>query len=264
MNPELRVRDITYPNHALMVVHIYGRKCDVKGLRGIVGTASNIIVVEDLAEAHGVKPHPQTDAACWSFFKNKIIAGEEGGAVWFINPEHAELARQLRNIGFTDDHDFNHIPRGCNYRMSNANAEPILASLDRWRIRVHDGINPVWDRRRIESWYDIYCPSEWKMPPRVCPWVYDFRIKGMTGDKQNRIVKELNASGIAARHAFKPMSKQEEYRECKLVTGQKGMVEPPNSWMLSQEVIYLLISPGVITQRDARRSFEIIQRVVGS
>ena len=53
----------------IMPVHVYGRQCDMDALAR-VACKYDLVIVEDLAEAHSVRPHPSTDAACWSFFKN--------------------------------------------------------------------------------------------------------------------------------------------------------------------------------------------------
>ena len=220
----------------IMAVHIYGRTCDMVNINGIAHR-SCLRVVEDLAEAHGVQPHASTDAACWSFYKNKIVHGEEGGAVWFRDPDHARLARQLRSLGFTDAHDFTHVPRGHNYRMSNAHASLILPSLAEADVNLAK-------RRQVEQWYDAKVPKEWKMPPRDVVWVYDLRIPGMTSERQDQLVRGLNQRGVAARHCFKPMTTMEEWQ------GQQPV--SPNALRLSQEVIYLPAVP-YLTEWDVTR-----------
>lgn len=282
---------------AVIQVHVYGRKC--KSLYNWFGWLEDgVKIIEDLAEAHGVKPDAATDAACWSFYRNKIIAGEEGGAVAFRNPDHARLARMLRSVGFTPSHDFRHIPRGHNYRLANLLALEILRNWD-----ATDSLHPhrkclpvgmsmmewVWDeRRRIEARYDAICPFEWKMPQRDVPWVYDFRIPDMTPGLQDRIVMTLRTAGIQARHGFYPMHLQEEYMgKCRTVLmgtrGKRGVqcdkflclpeqhphhyTSEPNSVIASREVIYLPIfnAPGnPVAEQQITRSFEIIREVVGS
>lgn len=210
---------------AVMAVHTYGRQVNLDQFPKVRRCWFQI---EDLAEAHGVRPHKHTDAACWSFYKNKIIAGEEGGAVWFKNPEHAKLARQLRSLGFTDEHDFTHIPRGHNYRMSNAHAKLVLPSLTEADVNLAK-------RRQVEQWYNEKVPQEWQMPARDVVWVYDLRIPGMTSEQQNSLVKGLNQKGIAARHCFKPMTTMQEWQGRQPVS--------PNALRLSREIIYLPASP---------------------
>jgi len=234
---------MTDKTKAIMAVHVYGRKSPSVGIGKDLGR----LVIEDLAEAHGVKQHPQTDAACWSFYKNKIVAGEEGGMVAFKDPAHAALARQLRSLGFTDSHDFTHIPRGHNYRMSNAHAQLVLKSLSWYEENVAD-------RRQIEQWYDEYIPRAWHMPARDAVWVYDLRISSMTRDKQNTIVNALNSCGIACRHAFKPMSSQTEY----YLNGIHDITKL-NAYRLSREVIYLPVVPGMAEADVARYAKTLVQ-----
>lgn len=279
MNTELVTGAIGSNTRVVMLVHVYGRQdrhrfiMDELSIVPATSWYDPLYFIEDLAEAHGVKPHPGSDAACWSFYRNKIVAGEEGGAVWFRDPEHAALARQLRNLGFTDAHDFRHVPRGHNYRMSNAHSKLILGGHDDRNagsnfsslIRYEENLLA---RRDIERWYDAACPDGWRMPPRDAPWVYDLRIKGMAQKQQDYMVRALNEDGIAARHGFKPMSQQDEYRgKCRMVNGGRSLPgEVPHTYSLSciaaQEVIYLPIQPGVTTEADCRRAFEIIDRVV--
>ncbi len=234
---------------AIMAVHIYGRRCDMNWPT-TCETHHKIKVIEDMAEAHGIKLHPSTDAACWSFYCNKIVHGEEGGAVYFRDSRHANLARKLRSLGFTDNHDFWHVPRGMNYRMSNVHAELILKSLSQADANIEK-------RRLIENWYDAACPDEWKMPKRDVVWVYDLRIPGLTSEKQNEIVKLLNANGYAARHAFKPCHLQPEYKNCKVIGGDVAE-------RMNREVIYLPVNPKRMTLEMVKRPFELIKSVVGN
>lgn len=238
---------------AIMAVHIYGRCCDMTGLHALANKYG-LQVIEDLAEAHGVSPHPMTTAACWSFYKNKIVAGEEGGAVAFNDPGLADRARQLRCLGFTEAHDFQHIPRGHNYRLANSLAEIILRSFSDWELKKNLDL-----RRTAEGLYNRYCPTEWKLPDRQSPWVYDLRIPGLTVELQNLIIRNINSYGLAARHGFKPMSSQPEYQGCYSYGGSEAVTA-------SREVIYLplrLFDRWPLAEDSAKRAFNIIRRCVG-
>jgi perosamine synthetase len=228
-------------------VHIYGRRCRMSSMH-TMAINNGWKVIEDLAEAHGVQPHPASDAACWSFYKNKIVAGQEGGIVAFRKPEHARLAKQLRCLGFTDAHDFNHIPRGCNYRMSDIHAELILESL----VDVQANIAK---RRAIEEWYNQQIPKQWQMLPRDACWVYDLRLEGYD---TARIVRELNTDGVAARLAFKPMHLQPEYAGCDIIAGPGFKT---NAEQASKEVIYLPVHPNMQKQ-DVAYNVAKLQQVL--
>jgi perosamine synthetase len=208
---------------AIMPVHIYGRQCNMDK---VVSEAKyhNIVVIEDLSEAHGVRPHKDSNAACWSFYKNKIIGGEEGGAVWFKDREHADRARLLRSLGFTKEHDFTHIPRGCNYRLSNTHAELILQSLDNYESNI-------LQRLKMVDLYNKHILTAYKMPWRHAPWCYDLRIPNC--NNLDMVVERLRPYG--ARHGFKPMSMQAEF--------WIGSTVGPRALKASQEVLYLPVFP---------------------
>lgn len=225
-----RIADGSNNQSAILATHIYGRQCEMNSIRDIAWHSS-LCIVEDMSEIHGVKPHRHSNAACWSFYKNKIIAGEEGGMIWFEDPTLAKIARELRSLGFTDKHDYLHRPRGHNYRMSNCHAELILKSL-------HQFEENNLRRNQIEEWYNKYIPKEWQMPLRDAVWVYDLRIPDLGYQRLDFIIRELNAKGIAARHGFKPMTMQAEY-----------LSGPPtinwNAEKAGKEVLYLPVYPSM-------------------
>lgn len=245
---------ITDNTRAIMYVHTYGRRCDRLSLNELADKYG-LYVIEDLAEAHGVTPHTRSDAYCWSFYRNKIVRGEEGGAVGFKNPDHAEIARSLRCLGFTRDHDFRHVPRGHNYRMSNLHAGAVLPSLRQASLNLHD-------RRLVEQAYDAYCPEQWKLPMRDKVWVYDLRIPELTQPEQDRVVSRLRASGVQARHGFKPLSSQPEYSQ---PPAKKKPRRPanPEAYAAAREVIYLPVEPAMASQAfHPEPVFEVIKRTL--
>lgn len=226
---------------AIMAVHIYGRRCDMEAINRLA-SAYNLRVVEDMAELHGIHPHPATDAACWSFYRNKVVSGEEGGCVAFLFEGPTLRARSLRSMGFTDKHDFMHLAGGHNYRLADCLAEKVLASLRRF-----DAI--MFLRRQIEALYDAACPPEWRLPPRESPWVYDLRIPGLAN--QDEVVKAVSG----ARHAFKPMTIQPEFARCRRVGGI-------NASQLAREVVYFQIRPGITNQDAVLEAFEAVRKTV--
>lgn len=233
------LKELWYPQYdikAVMVVHIYGRRSQVESLHSFLD-GRPIPVIEDMAELHGVAPHPKTTAACWSFYRNKLIAGEEGGMISFKDPSAAAKARQLRSLGFTEGHDFLHVPRGHNYRLANALAKIVEKSLDSF------GSN-LYMRRHVEGWYNESIPESVQMPYRDSPWVYDVRVKGADYSDIGKIVRRLNEQGISARFGFKPMSIQPEYRECRLITGGESQAQ-----RIAPEIMYLPITP-LITHEE--------------
>jgi dTDP-4-amino-4,6-dideoxygalactose transaminase len=227
--------------HIVMAVHIYGNLCDVDALHS---KPYKPLVIEDMAEVHGAKPHPNSFAACWSFYKNKTVHGEEGGMIVFKNAHDARLAKQLRTLGFDDNHDYFHVPRGVNARMSNAHAELILPSLRSYSASYINKLERSAD-------YDCYVPLEWVMPLCIYPWIYLLRIEGMNRFQQRELVLRLNEKSIAARQGFKSMKLQVEFDN-----GTADCIT--NAMRLQHEIIYLPLSETMTRDNVARICDELM------
>lgn len=245
---KLLMNDVAVREHteALMTVHVYGRMSHQEHAAQIANTY-DLFLMEDMAEAHGLQPHPRTDAACWSFYRNKIVAGEEGGAILFRNPKDAVRARQLRSMGFTADHDYRHLARGNNYRLSNVHSHLILDSLDELPMNLEARLKQV-------MLYDHFCPDMWRMPPRQSPWVYDMRIRGLKKAGQDLLVNMLKREGIQARHGFVPMTRQPEYHQ--------RDVKSPVADRLCSEIIYLPVHPRYVTADTIEKAMRLIRAAV--
>lgn len=190
-----------------MLTHVYGRV--VPWERAVVPWERAVgynpyFVIEDMAEAHGVPFDVRSDAACWSFYKNKVVAGQEGGCVVFRDADVADIARRIRCLGMSGA-DYRHLPRGHNYRMSDAHAELVSRSL----AQVGGSIKR---RRDMEQALDDACPKAWRMPERQSPWVYDFRIGDLSYRERRLIVEDVRTNdGFDVRCGFDPMTSQPEF-----------------------------------------------------
>lgn len=231
-----------YTGNAIMAVHIYGRLCHMDAIHSIA-SQHGMFVIEDLAEAHCALPHSQTDAACWSFYRNKIVAGEEGGCVSFHRSSDAARARQLRCLGFTEDHDFIHIPGGMNAKLSNANANLILKSLASVtenvtrRLALYNNYLKLIDKKFV---YPITIPNS--------PWVFTLRLPNR--DIQNGIVAGLKNHASGIRYGFKPMTMQPEYLHKDIGNS--------NAKALANLVLYLSLDPERITEKIQEEAAAVI------
>ncbi|MFH8591327.1 DegT/DnrJ/EryC1/StrS family aminotransferase [Streptomyces rimosus] len=190
---------ITARTKAVMPVHIYGRRCDMDAIMDIA-YQYNLRVVEDSAEAHGIRP--VGDIACYSLFANKIITAGEGGICLTDDPKLAGQMQHLRAMAFTKDHSFLHKKVAYNYRMTAMQAAVALAQTERL-----DDILEV--RRGIEKRYDeglADVPGITLMPPRDVLWMYDMRA-----ERREELREFLAGESIETRLFFKPMSRQPMY-----------------------------------------------------
>ena len=192
---------ITPRTKAIMPVHVYGRRCDMDEIMRIA-YEYNLRVVEDSAEAHGVRP--VGDIACFSLFANKIITAGEGG-VCITNDDHlaAQMAH-LRGMAFSDGHNFIHKKLAYNFRMTNVQAGIALAQLEHI-----DEILAA--RERVGAYYDQGLKDIdgiTTMPPRQVVWMYDVRAKN-----RDDLMAFLAHERIETRLFFQPMSRQPMYHD---------------------------------------------------
>ncbi|GAB2724760.1 DegT/DnrJ/EryC1/StrS family aminotransferase [Kitasatospora kifunensis] len=190
---------ITPRTKAIMPVHVYGRRCAMNAIMDIA-FQYNLRVVEDSAEAHGIRP--VGDIACYSLFANKIITAGEGGICLTDDPKLAGQLAHLRAMAFTTDHSFLHKKLAYNFRMTAMQAAVALAQVERL-----DEILAA--RREIERRYDQglkSVPGLTLMPARDVLWMYDIRA-----ERREELRAFLAEEGVETRLFFKPMSRQPGY-----------------------------------------------------
>ena len=122
---------ITSRTKAIMVVHLYGRVCEMDAVNE-VANRHGLKVIEDCAQAHGAAFAPsQTndfkragnlgDAAGFSFYPGKNLGClGDGGAVTTNDGELAKKIRALRNYGSDVKYHFPY--RGTNSRLDEVQA----------------------------------------------------------------------------------------------------------------------------------------------
>ena len=199
---------ITEKTKAIIMVPIYGRKARYP--------ATSIPIIEDMAEAHGIKP--QGDIACYSFYGNKILTTGEGGMCITNNKEWADEMRSLSNMYMDEKRTYLHPKQGHNFRMTNLQAAIGLAQV----MRMDEILEK---REKIQDWYDQNLPEHVKMPRRDVLWFYDIQT-----DKQEELKAYLEENGIPSRYGFKPMSMQPQYL---------GEYEHLNAYKWSKRILYL-------------------------
>lgn len=207
---------ITSKTKAVIVVHTYGRLADIGKVIELC-RPRGIAVIEDACEAQGAIDKSQADATCYSFYRNKIIAAEEGGMLTTDNHELALKAHYFKNMAFSPEHDYMHRHIGFNYRMPNAQAKLALVSLYKYPENSKA-------RRRIEGWYEKCIPDH--LPGRAAVWFYE-----TPGDPD-----EVMQRCPRARRPFKPLSSFPMYG------GGKGR---PCALALSRLLVLLPVVPGM-------------------
>ena len=116
---------ITSRTKAVMVVHLYGRACEM-GAISAIAKRHGLKVIEDCAQAHGAtfggkRVGNLGDAAGFSFYPGKNLGClGDGGAVTTNDDELAKKVRALRNYGSDVKYHFPY--RGTNSRLDEIQA----------------------------------------------------------------------------------------------------------------------------------------------
>ncbi len=129
---------------AILPVHLYGQACDMDAVRALA-QKRHLLVIEDAAQAHGATCQGRPvgglgNAAAFSFYPSKNLGAlGDAGAICTDDPDLAERARRLRNIGQRGKGE--HIELGFNERLDGLQAAvlrvklPHLAASNRARRR---------------------------------------------------------------------------------------------------------------------------------
>jgi len=158
-------------HHCVMLpVYLYGRP--VHWIDEAVHKGH--IVIEDMAQAHGIRPHGTV--GCFSFYPTKNLgAAGQGGAVVTDNKELADIVRSMRDHGERGGR-FRHEYLSGNHRLDEIQAAILrvkLPHLREWNTRrraiaMHynyalrnvPGITiPAWDYEHVWHIYAIRCPK---------------------------------------------------------------------------------------------------------
>ena len=216
----------------IMVTHVYGRCVDMDRVRWIANKY-RCRIIEDACEAQGAMlPKPELrkdkmvgsfDIGCWSFYRNKIVHGEEGGMITCDDEDLIKVAQDMKNMSFGDKHNYYHERIGFNYRMPDAQANLALLSLSKVNKNM-------LTRHKMCELYNGFIKPEYQMPNnRKAVWVYD-----MKHNNPDKVVSELNKRDIVARHCFKPLSTQPLFNHWRV---------GKNAKYYSENVFYVNVDP---------------------
>lgn len=254
MNPDLIEAKITKRTKAIMPVPIYGHPVDLVAIHHIANRRGrHLYVIEDAAEAIGSRytkyQHHRPNAACYSFYINKMITTGEGGMIVTNSKELADMARRLKGYDTDPESRFVHQRLGFNYRMTNMQAAVGCAQMDR--------IDDLVAKKRLialryleelggQVWLQMPVEKSWAVNSY---WVFAMLVKdGFHVDRDN-LVARLSDAGIETRNFFVPMHKQpallnlglfrgEQYPVAEDVSG-RGLYLPNGADLTVEQVGYV-------------------------
>jgi perosamine synthetase len=252
---------------AILPVDIYGHPCDMAPLVELA-ERHDLWLIEDAAEAHGAEYRGKKcggfgDAACFSFYANKIISTGEGGMVVTDDAAFAERARSLKNLAFNRDRRFLHDTIGFNYRMTNIQAALGLAQLE----KIEDYVD--LRRRHAASYHRLLADVAGLQLPVERPgsrnvyWMYGVLVEDGFGCSRDELMRELAERGVETRTFFIPMHEQPMFHEHGLFQdeqypvasdiGRRGLYLPSSTGLTEAEIGYVVDAVREVQQAVRRR-----------
>jgi len=169
IDPSRIEEKITSRTRAIMVVHLYGKSCDMDPIMRLV-KKYDLYLIEDCAQAHGAMYRGRKvgtfGIGCFSFYPTKNLGClGDGGAITTDDEKLAEKLRALRNYGSYKKY-YNE------YLGYNSRLDALQAALLSVKLKYLDAINdhkrrlariyfdhldakfikPLWH----EDYYDVY------------------------------------------------------------------------------------------------------------
>ncbi|MHB8108471.1 MAG: DegT/DnrJ/EryC1/StrS family aminotransferase [Syntrophorhabdaceae bacterium] len=146
IDPDLIEKAISPKTKAILVVHLFGKICDMKRILAI-GQKNNLPVIEDMAQALGAKRGGVAagcfgDIAATSFYPTKNLGGiGEGGMVITKRDDLAEKVRKLRVHGMGEK-PYIHEMIGFNSRLDEIKAMALSVKF----VKLTS-----WNKTRLET-----------------------------------------------------------------------------------------------------------------
>lgn len=249
INPDFIEDLITERTKAIMVVHLYGRVCDMKPIMALADKYG-LKVVEDVAQAHGVlydgvRAGHLSDAAGVSFYPGKNLGAlGDAGCVTTDDEALANYVRAMANYGSQEK--YLNIMKGLNSRMDEIQAAVLCLKLKRL-----DADNEA--RRKVAQAYSegirnplITLPTMPAEPSQNVWHVYPIRTP-----ERNHLREYLSREGIETMvHYPLPPHKQQAYAEWNERTYRI-------SERIHREILSLPMSP-VMSDDEVRRVVDVL------
>src|SRR5574344_1333723 len=193
INPDELEKKLTKNTKAVLVVHLYGKACNMDKICAFC-KAHDLHLVEDCAQAHGAKFRNKTvgsfgDFGAFSFYPTKNLGAlGDGGARCTHNEEYAKMAAAWRNYG--SDARYHNKYLGINSRLDELQAAFL-------RIKLRH-IDEITDKKRefAEMYFDGLDASKFILPVREKDYFDVYHIFNVRSQKRDELKKFLLDNGV--------------------------------------------------------------------
>jgi len=192
IDPENIETKITSKTKAIVVVHLYGKVCEMDKILQIA-EKHNLAVIEDSAQAHGAmyknrKAGNWGDISAFSFYPTKNLGAlADAGAITTNNAKTADFLRSLRNYGSAKKYYNDQV--GYNSRLDEVQAAFLSV-----KLRALDKINA--HKRKLAGLYIQQLKNDF-IKPVIHPDYFDvYHIFNIRHPKRDELREYLVKNNI--------------------------------------------------------------------
>lgn len=253
INPDLLESKLTPKTKAVLVVHLYGKSCEMDKICNFC-KKYNLKLVEDCAQSHGAKFSKKMtgsfgDAGAFSFYPTKNLGAlGDAGAICTNDKELADMARAWRNYG-SEKHYHN------KYTGLNSRLDEIQAAFLRIKLRHIDEITEK--KRRLANLYlEALDKNKFQLPVVDEKYFDVYHIFQIQTNRRKELKDYLLDNGIKTEihYPIAPIN-QEGYKE--IFNEQKGKTEIAEK--LANSVLSLPISFGT-TEDEVKYVIDVMNK----
>jgi len=192
INPELIVKAITAKTKAILVVHLYGKPCEMDTIQQIC-KERDLFLIEDCAQAHGAEYKGKKvgtfgHLSAFSFYPTKNLGClGDGGAVVTNNAEYAAKVKMLRNYG--SNKKYHNLLLGLNSRL-----DEVQAAFLRIKLQHLDNINK--HKQRLASLYLQGIKGDYILPQVTSSTTDVYHIFNVRHKKRDLLQQYLLDNGV--------------------------------------------------------------------
>lgn len=242
---------ITTKTKAILVVHLYGKVCDMEAIMGIA-RKHNLFVIEDCAQSHGASFKNKLsgtfgDVNAFSFYPTKNLGAlGDAGAIVTDSDSLAEKITALRNYGSHKKYYNQYV--GFNSRLDELQAAFLLVKLKRLdEITAH--------KRKLASLYLAHLKDDF-IKPVTHPDYFDvYHIFNIRHARRDDLKQYLLDNGVKTEIHY-PVSPVKQ-------KAMEGIFESSMSTPIAEEIHNTTLSLPISffhTQDDIMRIIEILNR----
>jgi dTDP-4-amino-4,6-dideoxygalactose transaminase len=192
IDPKKIPGSITKKTKAILVVHLYGKPCDMDPILEIC-KANGLYLIEDCAQSHGAaykgkKTGTFGDLAAFSFYPTKNLGClGDGGAVTTSNTGCYEKILKLRNYGSS-------VKYYNDYIGTNSRLDEIQAAFLSIKLKSLDKINE--HKRSLAAIYLQNLKSDYKLPVLNDDYFDVYHIFNVLHEKRDQLKEFLLKNNI--------------------------------------------------------------------